>query len=394
MKKHKYMKKIHLVLIALLSGVIMSLGWPAHGIPFLLLVGLVPLLYIEYYIAKNKAQFHNYSVLFYAYIAFFVWNLFTTWWICYSTLFGAIMAVIFNALFMAIVFHIFHISKKIIYKHSPVVETHGHASLLLIFYWLAFEYLHLNWELSWPWLTFGNGFANWHYLIQWYEFTGVLGGSLWILIINILIFKILKFYIENKKSLSKQWANIITALILIFLPIILSLVIYTNYKEEENAVNVVVVQPNNNPYTEQFELSTLEIVKNVLNLTDEKITDETDVVVCPESVLQEGIWEDCLDRVQGFKIIRKYLNKNYPHVTFVIGGTSYKMFEKGEELTSAARKLYDGNYYETYNTTFIIDTSVNIGIYHKSKLVLGVEKMPFVKHIKFIENLALDLGER
>jgi hypothetical protein len=30
----------------------------------------------------------------------------------------------------------------------------------LIIYWIAFEQLHLNWELSWTWLNLGNGFSN------------------------------------------------------------------------------------------------------------------------------------------------------------------------------------------------------------------------------------------
>ena len=30
----------------------------------------------------------------------------------------------------------------------------------LISLWLSFEYLHLNWDLSWPWLTLGNVFAH------------------------------------------------------------------------------------------------------------------------------------------------------------------------------------------------------------------------------------------
>ena len=101
---------------------------------------------------------------------FFVWNILTTWWIVYASLFGAVMAVVFNSLFMALTFHLYHLSKKLIYKHKQGI-------FLLVIFWLGFEYLHLNWELSWTWLTLGNGFARWHQIVQWYEFTGVFGGS-------------------------------------------------------------------------------------------------------------------------------------------------------------------------------------------------------------------------
>ena len=40
------------------------------------------------------------------------------------------------------------------------------------------EYMHLNWDLSWPWLTIGNVFAKYPIIVQWYEFTGFLVGLL------------------------------------------------------------------------------------------------------------------------------------------------------------------------------------------------------------------------
>ena len=59
-------------------------------------------------------------------------------------------------------------------------------------FWLAFEFLYLRAEINFPWLVLGNGFANDVILIQWYEMTGALGGSLWALVMNILLFKIIK----------------------------------------------------------------------------------------------------------------------------------------------------------------------------------------------------------
>ena len=57
--------------------------------------------------------------------------------------------------------------------------------LSFIVYWISFEYLHINWELTWPWLTLGNGFAQYPSWVQWFEYTGVFGASLWILGLNV-----------------------------------------------------------------------------------------------------------------------------------------------------------------------------------------------------------------
>ncbi len=83
------MKKLHLFLLSLLSGILLSLAWPARGFPGLLFVGLIPLLILEDYIFNHKEKFIKFSVLFYSYPAFVVWNVLTTWWIVNSTGVGA-----------------------------------------------------------------------------------------------------------------------------------------------------------------------------------------------------------------------------------------------------------------------------------------------------------------
>ena len=55
---------------------------------------------------------------------------------------------------------------------------------------MAFEFLYIRAQINFPWIVLGNGFANDVWMIQWYEWTGALGGSLWALIMNILIFKL------------------------------------------------------------------------------------------------------------------------------------------------------------------------------------------------------------
>jgi len=259
-KKQQFMnKKYILILLALLGGLLMAIGWPARGIPIFLFFGFVPLLFIENHIANNRDKFHKFSVLFYSYILFFVWNILTTWWIVYASLFGAIMAVAFNALFMAVTFHFYHLSKKLIYNHKQGI-------FLLLIFWLGFEYLHLNWELSWTWLTLGNGFARWHQIVQWYEFTGVFGGSLWILVINIFIFKLLKLLFEKERNYKKIIVQSSIIFLLFTIPILGSLFMYNNYKEEIKPVNIVLVQPNNDPYTEQYHLPTSELVNKIIRV--------------------------------------------------------------------------------------------------------------------------------
>ncbi|MBE0653559.1 MAG: apolipoprotein N-acyltransferase, partial [Bacteroidales bacterium] len=50
------------------------------------------------------------------------------------------------------------------------------------------------------------------------------------------------------------------------------------------------------------------------------------------------------------------------------------------------------NYYDSFNSALQIDTSGNIPVYHKSELVVGVEKMPYTKYLGFLQKLMLRLG--
>ncbi|MBK8442941.1 MAG: hypothetical protein IPL35_05810 [Sphingobacteriales bacterium] len=125
---------------------------------------------------------------------------------------------------------------------------------------LLFEYLHLNWELSWPWLTLGNVFAYYPALVQWYEYTGVAGGTLWVLLLNILICE-QALHFTQKPPLIRNFPDAIKAYIqlvwkpalLFLLPVLVSLAIYYSYSEQGKAIEVAVLQPNIDPYNEKFE---------------------------------------------------------------------------------------------------------------------------------------------
>ena len=104
------MKK--LLLLSIISGVLLSLAWPAGGFAPLLFVSLIPLLYVEDFIYRNPERYNTIHLFGYCFLAFFCWNLFTTWWVYNASAVGAIIAIVFNTLHMAIVFTLFHFRKE------------------------------------------------------------------------------------------------------------------------------------------------------------------------------------------------------------------------------------------------------------------------------------------
>ncbi len=376
------MKTYQLYLLSIFGGLLLALGWFPYGFAPLLFVGFVPLLIIEQVISDHFYKYKYFILLSCTYLSFLIWNVITTWWVTKASLGGGIMAITANTLLMTIVFLMYHKTKSRIGKKW--------GGLIFICYWMAFEFFHLRWDLSWPWLTLGNGFADHPRWIQWYEFTGVFGGSLWVLSSNVLIAKLL-----GDKFVGRAYTktNVIWILSLLMIPILLSYVIYNCKGKFEGETKVVIVQPNIDPYNEKFNSSFDNQLRKMLKLAGVKTDSTTDYLIFPETAIQDNLWEGKLNESPSIRTLREFL-KPFPKLKIVIGANSSRAFLKGETPTITARHFGDDttSFYDDYNTGLQIDNTDSIQVYHKSRLVPGVEKMPFPFIFKYLEKYAISLG--
>ncbi|MBW6491140.1 MAG: apolipoprotein N-acyltransferase [Lentimicrobium sp.] len=385
------MRKSFLIFMPVISGLLLSLAWPANGFPLLLFVAFVPLLLIEEQFILNRTKNHSFGIFFRVIPAFVIWNTLTTWWIYNSTLFGVVMAVLINSVFMSLTFWLFHYMRR-------NIKNPDRGYLGLIFAWISFEFLHHHWDLNWPWLSLGNGFSAWPWWIQWYEFTGIFGGSLWIMIVNIMIFKLISQRLSgNTKSLHIKALLPVAAVMLI--PAGVSLVMYYTFSENQAPVNVVVVQPNIDPYDEQYEIPADLVIEHATKLAMTKADSLTDFIVFPESMVQPNwssgmmIWENDLDDHPTINMFRRGLLTTFPNVGIVTGYSTYRSYGPDEVVPSTARQFkYEEGYYDAYNTAFLFRNSPDLQRTHKSKLTPGVELMPFPWLLKPLGDFAIDLG--
>ncbi len=378
------MKRSKLFILALLSSILLALPWYQQFSGIIIIVAFIPLLFIEDYIYNTQDQNKPIVLIGYVALAFAMWNILATYWVKNAAFIAIVAAVIVNTLLMAMVFWLFHFTKR---KLGPKI---GNFSFLI--YWLGFEHLYLNAEISWPWLNLGNAFAKDIQLIQWYEYTGSLGGTLWIIVLNLFLFNIIKSYI-NIKDFKILIPKLTFYLLLILTPIIISVTIFKNYQEKGKEYNIAILQPNIDPYNEKYGgLSHKQQLNIIMNLAD-SITDEnTDYVIGPETALDNYLWEDKLDQNYSIRVIKHFVS-NKPRVNFVIGMESYKRFMPGEKQSKTARYYQrERFYYDVHNAAVQIDTSTYIPVYCKSKLVTGIEKMPFPKIFKLLEDVILDFG--
>ncbi|WP_027392323.1 apolipoprotein N-acyltransferase [Aquimarina latercula] len=369
------------ILLAILSGLLLSIGWPTYGFPLFLFFGFVPLLIIEYKTRNNKR--HKTQVLGFAFLAFFIWNMITTWWIYNSTPFGMWFAEIVNTLLMALVFLIYHIIAR---RSSFTI-----GAVFLVCIWMSFEYLHLQWQFSWPWLNLGNGFANFTSWIQWYEYTGTFGGTLWIWVVNIGLYKSVLLYIEHKEK-SILYRSAIKNGLLIIVPIVISFIILKTYTEEGKDVEVIILQPNINPYTEKYNTSDDRVGTLLSSLTAKEISQKTDFIIAPETVFADN------NRLKNFNnsIARKtassIINK-YPNANFLSGISLLEVFRNPAKVRPQTNEHKSGVFYDDYNSAFLVRQDGTTEIYNKSKLVVGVENFPYQSVFKpLVGDAMIDLG--
>ncbi|TXF75180.1 apolipoprotein N-acyltransferase [Chryseobacterium sp.] len=379
---------------ALISAVLLSISWPTYGIPFLIFFALVPLLMVEHQISKFSKFKRKGSMVFgISYLTFIIWNIVTTGWLYNSmnpdgthSLFAVVVPVLVNALLMAFTFQLYHWYKNAAGTYFGLV--------FFVAIWMCFEKLHLSWELTWPWLNFGNVFADYPKLIQWYDTFGSTGGSFWILIVNVFAFYTLRIWEAGRKQ-KALLKNVAILLGLIGVPMLISLIQYHTFDEKPiGTVNVLLLQPELDPYTEKYSKDSLTILNDLLQLAEENSKGQIDYYIGPETSIPGfgSISETGFEQSLLLNTVKGFLAK-HPKSVFATGISSHKFYRNPGEKSETAYQLSDGTFVDSYNSAVQIIPNQKIEVYHKAKLVPGVEIFPYIRVLKpVLGNAMLDLG--
>ncbi|RZK15851.1 MAG: apolipoprotein N-acyltransferase, partial [Hymenobacter sp.] len=166
-----------------------------------------------------------------------------------------------------------------------------------------------------------------------------------------------------------------------FLPMLVSLAIGQNYHEKGATAEVVVVQPNIDPYSEKFTegpnfMSQDAQLTRLLALSVQHLTPQTRLIVWPETALADPHWENKIEGSPEIMRIRAWL-RQHPGTALLTGITTLTGYPSKDAATETARYRDDLGYYDVFNSTaYFVDATAPIAFYHKSRLVPGVEKIP------------------
>ncbi|MDQ3141191.1 MAG: apolipoprotein N-acyltransferase [Bacteroidota bacterium] len=379
--------------LSTVSGLLFYVAFPVVSWTPLIFIAFVPLLFIKDAIEKSgiRRKFLWHSL--YTYHAFMVWNILTTFWVANTALAPALFAFGLNSLFMLVPW----LGMIRIGRRFP-----QYSVLSLIVFWMCFEWIHMNWEISWPWLTLGNSWASFPKLIQWYELTGVFGGSLWILVLNVLIYKWLlkidysrlKYSLPNFKMDHFKSRLFLVIISIVVIPMLASYVRFTTYKEKGQRIDVGIVQPNYEPHYEKFMDSEEIQMVRFEKLTRAAMTPSVEFVIWPETSFGYIRTDEYATdwRIKHMRDLLTTFNRG----DLIAGVSTVKFYKRDEIPGPAARSTNDKinpRFYEIQNSALqILNDKDSISIYLKSKLVPGAEIFPFKKILFFLKPIVHDLG--
>jgi apolipoprotein N-acyltransferase len=316
-------------LLAFLSAFLLWLAWPP--IPYtsiLLFIGFVPLLIAVENVIRGDYKKKGRKIFGLAFLTGVVWNTGSIYWVynamhayldAFTSLMIALIPFTLAPLLMALAFRLYYQMRK---RNNILLSFMG-----LISFWIAYEYLHQSWELSFPWMTLGNGFANFHQLVQWYSITGVYGGTLWIWISNVLIFL---WYWQRKEKVEVYSQKIILGVLSAWLiiPAISSLIIYSTYEEHVNPSEIVTVQPNIDPFQKWGTITPDEQLKILTDLSQKVAKLNTEFFIWPETAISgdNGINEDEFREYSQYKDVLNFLEP-YHNGNVLSGIESYVIYD-------------------------------------------------------------------
>lgn len=370
-------------LLAPLSGLLLILSFPFTGsfTPFVF-IGLVPLLILRKQHLETLQK--PWKLALWVYLTFFIWNLGTTWWVANASFSGACLAIGVNALLMTFTFGSWS------WLHRKINQNYSFWLLLPM--WLLFEFGHHRWDLSWPWLTFGNYFSVRTGWVQWYEWTGTLGGSTWVILVNLLLFRLYNVY----RDVAKRNRNIFSIIGVLLLPIVVSQILipfatFDTFKTP-TYLNAVVLQPNIDPYTEKFTASASNeaFADSLIKLANRHVTSETNLVIAPETALPLSFQEDRLHTYSFGQSLADQVQK-WPRANLLVGASTVQILDHKQSVASTPIPNTN-EWYESYNASLLLTKKEAPQYAHKSKLVPGVELVPFSAYLPFLSAIAIENG--
>lgn len=283
------------------------------------------------------------------------------------------------------------------------------ARVALPFLWVAYEYSHTLSEWSFPWITLGNSQSYDIARIQFIEYTGVIGVSLWIVVLNVLGFLLYKSLLITGMTLRSRLNISLVAIIVLmyFLPTIHGRIVLATLSHESaisrnpespirhsqsrDEIRVGIVQSNVDPW-DKWKRPGFETVAMYLRMTDSLVKHfpKPDLVLWPETAMPYYV---LLPQNRAtLNLLKSKIDSIGVPVLFGLPQAIY-YGDTTKAPPSAKRIPATGERYDAFNATAFIQPGVEeIPWYGKMKMVPIAERVPYADAFYFLDFLRWGVG--
>ncbi len=351
--------------LSIAGGLLTALAWSEWCPGLILLVALVPFFILENEIFIRSKTLTPITVFIYLLPGFLLFCMLSMGWLRSASITGAVMVIAGLTFVFSLIGWFSHLIRL---KFGTVA-----AVIVLVSLWLSVELITHNLDIITPWVNLGNGLAKDIRIIQWYDITGTAGGTLWILISNILLASVL---VNISSGLNNIFKYMILWTLIISIPIIISLSRYSTITSGNGKANeIVIVQPNFDPFTTKFTIPFMKQLQKSLTIAESAVTDNTKWVLTPETTVDDPVNEENIKQNGYVRMVNEFVKK-YPGAEVVTGMITYRVYSVSDEKTPRSARFADSidKYIDHFNSALKIDSTQQVEIYHKSKLVPGIEK--------------------
>lgn len=373
-------KIISLLFLPLLSGIILGISAIPSKLWLLNFIAYIPLLIATGWTIIQKRPLRIFIIqMLITLVTFYTW---VSLWIFRTANLGFLVG------FLIVLPYIIFVTPYILLKKNK----NRLASVYFIAAWLTAEFLQSYYQLGSPLFNLGNSLGAMPNVIQWYEFTGATGGSLWILAANLTFSNI----IENLKGSGTGWIKqLLLSAGILLLPVIISLAILRNYKEKGPLSVVMIIHPNTDCYNVKYQINIFELMDIYLGIMMPQLDSNTDYVILPETAITNAGWVSDLNNNLVFDHFHER-TAGFPDLKLVTGAITYEAIPDVEKIKGYKRIpgiRYSEKYkvwYYTYNSALFIEKGNAVQMRVKEGLVPYQEYSPYPRLMPKLSPVGVD----
>ncbi len=371
---------IVLLFIPVLTGILLAVSALPSKLYFLNFIAFIPLLIAAEGTLKRKKPFLIFALqLLIVLVVFYLW---VGHWVLQTANLGFLIGFIIVLPFLILLIPYVYFIKK----------GNKFAPLYFISAWLVVELIQSFSQIGLPFYNLGHSLGANPKIIQWYEFTGAAGGTLWILAINFLVFSLGKSLVNGQRKWEKQVASVFGVFVV---PMVISILIFNNFKEKGTTEEVLIIHPSTDNRDVKYRINIYELLDIYLAIMQPQLTDKTEYVVLPETAITNAGWISDYNRNLVFQHFREK-TAQFPKLKLITGAITYEAIPNVEKIKNY-KKIpgirYSEKYhtwYYTYNAALQIEQSQATQIRVKEGLVPYQEFAPYPTVLPYISPVGID----